>query len=70
MRQELLATGSSKEDVARGLIGLDSDRAWKMRKAFLDTGTAGEEVALGLAGLDSDLAWQIKKDMTLIKKLG
>ncbi|NCQ12996.1 hypothetical protein GW804_02840, partial [Candidatus Falkowbacteria bacterium] len=57
---KLIKEGAGKGYIARGLAGLDSDRAWQMRDKFIEEGADKGSIARGLAGLDSDRAWKMR----------
>ena len=57
---KLIKEGADKGYIARGLAGLDSDRAWQMRDKFIEEGADKGSIARGLAGLDSDRAWKMR----------
>ena len=61
--QTLLSQGANKDSVARGLAGIDSDKAWEMRETLLSQGADKNRVALGLAGLDSEKAWEMRETL-------
>ncbi|MDO8669576.1 MAG: hypothetical protein Q7K65_04760 [Candidatus Buchananbacteria bacterium] len=46
--------------IAKGLAGLDSDRAWKLRDKLLEMGVDIRDIVEGIAGLDSDQAWKLR----------
>jgi len=58
--EELLAQGAKIEDVSKGLAGLDSPRAWKIREKIktADIDNPGFYFARSLAGCNSERAWQ------------
>ncbi len=61
---KLLKDGVGKNSIARGLAGLDSERAWQMRDRFFNDGTVDNDfIAEGLAGLDSDRAWKMREEL-------
>lgn len=45
-------------DVSRSLIGLSSDRAWKLREQLIPR---SKDVGLSLAGLDDQRAWEMRE---------
>ena len=47
---------------ARGLAGMDSERAWKLRRDLLASGVDKVEILSGLAGVDSEEAWKFRND--------
>ena len=59
---KLIKEGADKVYIARGLAGLDSDRAWQMRDEFIKEGVNKGSISMGLAGLDSDRAWQMRDE--------
>ena len=59
---KLIKEGAGKGYIARGLAGLDSDRAWQMRDKFIEEGADKGSIARGLAGLDSDRAWKMRDE--------
>jgi len=63
INRELVSDEVDRGSIARGLAGLDSDKAWKMREKFLAEGVDKTSIAQGLAGLDSDRAWKMRKQL-------
>jgi dTMP kinase len=54
-------------DLVISTTGLDSEKAWKLRKELEDIAPA--EVLISLAGLNSEKAWQIREKYKGVKKL-
>ena len=62
--RKLLDAGANKRWVAQGLAGLDSERAWQMRKWILDARPSAEnQIAWSLVNLDSEKAWQMRNEL-------
>jgi hypothetical protein len=59
--EDYLKTGKFSEFEHKWLIGLDSDRAWRLRDELIEKGYPRKEMTLTLAGLDSDRAWQFRE---------
>ena len=60
--ENLVAKGADKKLVAEGLSGLNSDRAWDLRKQILKDGY-DIPIIIGIAGLDSDRAWEMRDQL-------
>ena len=52
---------------ARGLAGLDSDRAWEQRERLLRGGAEPYLIVMGLSGLNNDRAWKLRDKIMEIR---
>ena len=59
---KLIKEGADKVYIARGLAGLDSDRAWQMRDEFIKEGVYKGSISMGLAGDYTTFAWQLNRN--------
>ena len=59
---KLIKEGAGKGYIARGLAGLDSDRAWQMRDEFIKEGVYKGSISMGLAGDYTTFAWQLNRN--------
>ncbi len=55
--------GASDATIAKCLVGMDSDRAWRLRDKIIAAGKMGMgNIIEGLAGVDSDRAWKLRDE--------
>jgi hypothetical protein len=60
MRERLLREGANTGSVAKGLAGLNSEKAWEMRERLLREGANKGDVARGITGDYITFVWRIK----------